>query len=73
MMKQAMVADVKAGTRLIADGGFTCLLLGEVCEVMEDDLRGLYVPCAIGKHFLDGQLDDGDRYIGFSIVEERAQ
>lgn len=72
-MVQATIAGVKPGTRLIADAGFTCLLHGEVCEVREDGDRGLYVGCIQGRHYLDGgQLDDADRYIGFSVVEELA-
>jgi hypothetical protein len=68
----AMVANVKAGTRLIADGGFPCLIEGEVCAVEQDEERGLYVACSRGRHYLDGQLDEHDRYIGFSVVKEPA-
>lgn len=71
-MRTATLAEVSAGKRLIADGGFTCLIEGEVCEVHEDPARGLYVGCSEGRHYLDGQLNEDDQVVGFSIVEERA-
>lgn len=65
----APVEDVKRGTILIADDGFTCLTNGQECEVMRD-AWGLFVHCRDGEHYLDGQLDDdaGD-YIGFRIKQ----
>jgi hypothetical protein len=67
MVNQATILNVQVGTRLIADGGFTCLPnAAEI--VVEDEGRGLFVPCGCGKHYLDGQLDDGDAYIGFAVA-----
>lgn len=40
------VSDVKVGTKLIADGGFTCLSEGEVVIVEKDDAGDLFVRCA---------------------------
>lgn len=62
---------VRAGTRLIADGGFSCLLHGEGVEVFADGGDRLYVPCARGRHFLDGQLNERNEYVGFALVVER--
>lgn len=62
----AQIADVHEGTKLIADGGFTCLKAGAAVTV-ERGADGLFVPCADGKHFIDGQLDDGDEYIGLYL------
>jgi hypothetical protein len=59
MTKYAKLSETKAGSRLVADGGFTCILAGEGLVVGEDT-NGLYVPCSCGKHYLDGQLDDDD-------------
>jgi len=57
--------EMKLGDRLVADGGFTCLQEGEICEVKQEDDE-LYVECEAGKHFLDGQLNDEDTaYVGF--------
>jgi hypothetical protein len=61
---------IKVGDTLIADGGFTCLADGCRCLVRLDQARsapndGLYVECAEGRHFLDGQWEDGV-IIGFT-------
>lgn len=51
------LSDVKVGDKLRADAGFTCLRDGEIVTVQED-AGGKYVPCADGKHYLDGQRAD---------------
>jgi len=51
--------DLSRGDILIADGGFTCLNEGDLCRVHRD-ADGLYVRCAEGRHYLDGQVDDDD-------------
>lgn len=61
--------DVKAGDTLIADGGFTCIKEGARLVVKADDRGKLFVPCRGGGHHLDGQLDEGDVYIGFTKAE----
>ncbi|TPM39616.1 hypothetical protein [Mesorhizobium sp. B2-3-4] len=58
-------SDVKAGDRLIADGGFDCIKANEVLTVRSSVLGSLYVPCGCGKHFLDGQEGDDGKLIGF--------
>jgi hypothetical protein len=65
----ALVADVRPGTKLVPGDGFTCLKAGEIV-VAKDDGRGLYVDCSNGKHYLDGQSDDGKIYIGFDIAAD---
>lgn len=81
-MAWAKFDQVKAGDVLIADGGFTCITEGRACEVKVDD-KGLFVDCAGSRftrppkdeakyrhqHYLDGQLDDGDLYIGFTLAQ----
>jgi hypothetical protein len=56
-------ADVKAGDRLVADDGFTCLRHDEVVTVAAC-ANGLYVPCTSGSHYLDGQEGDDGALIG---------
>ena len=60
------LSEVKPGDVLIADGGFTCIELGATLVVGDD----LSVPCAHGKHFLDGQVDfdDGDTLVGLTLA-----
>ena len=75
----APVADVKAGTRLICDDGFTCLDDDEIVTVATDERGDLYVPCRCGPngetgaHYLDGQLvKSGTHYIGFRLALQGA-
>ncbi len=68
-MKYAKVSDVKAGDKLRADGGFTCIETGAVLEVKDAD--GLYVCCALGSHWLIGQEEEIDGelvYVGLEKV-----
>lgn len=58
---------VKAGTQLRADGGFTCINEGAAL-VVEEDESGLFIPCEEGRHYIDGQLDNGDVYIGLTLA-----
>lgn len=64
----AGIDDVQEGTMLVADGGFTCIKEG-TCMIVRKDNHGLYVPCKDGNHYIDGQLDDGDVYIGLYLAE----
>ena len=75
---QAPIVDVRNGTVLIADDGFTCLEAGEELRVHQN-VHGLYVycrgvgtVCEIFEHYLDGHLDDlGENYAGFKIKEDK--
>lgn len=63
---EATIENVKIGTMLVADGGFTCIEHDALLEVKADHDGELYVPCSDGKHYLDGQIgDDGFTYVGF--------
>jgi hypothetical protein len=54
----ARLDDLKAGDTLFADDGFTCMQAG--VKTVREDEDGLYIPCADGSHYLDGQLrEDG--------------
>lgn len=81
----ARVADIKVGDTVIPDGGFVatingqdgkCMTEGAELTVQDDPAHGLYVPCAHGKHFLDGQIeptDVGEVYIGLYPKEPDAE
>lgn len=66
MPKYSIIPWPKAGDRIRADDGFTCLADGAVRTVLEDG-DGLYVHCGEGRHYLDGQEchDDPTKIIGF--------
>jgi hypothetical protein len=67
MRQFASVHEVKEGSILVADDGFTCLRNGEVLTVQKDE-EGLYVPCCDGQHYIDGQIsDDGKTYVGLTL------
>ena len=78
------IDDLKAGDRLVADDGFTCIRPGCVCEVRYDGDEayrdksresGLYVMCKDGRHYLAGQVEDETgAVIGFTraLVEVAA-
>lgn len=55
--------DVKDGDVLIADAGFTCLPDGGARTVHEDNDGHLYVSCAEGRHYLNGQISSDGRHL----------
>ncbi|MCQ8781674.1 hypothetical protein [Mangrovibrevibacter kandeliae] len=60
----ARLSDLKAGSQVRLDDGFTCGIAGARVDVAEDE-GGLFVACDHGHHYLDGQLaDDGDHLVG---------
>lgn len=73
MTNFAKVAEVKAGDKLKADGGFTCIAEGAILTVVENEMGELCVPCKKGLHSLEGQMDydTAETYVGLSKVEER--
>lgn len=68
-MAYAKLSEVKSGDKLRADGGFTCLAEGDIVTITKYNSI-LYVPCACGRHYLEGQLDEKDfnTLIGFELV-----
>lgn len=53
--------EVNKGDIVRVDYGFTCMSDGE--KVVKQDETGLFLNCLDGKHYLDGQLENGE-YIG---------
>lgn len=56
-----------SGDRVEVDGGFTCIKPGLILTVRGDE-HGLYIPCASGQHYLDGQLNDAGAYVGLWVA-----
>jgi hypothetical protein len=64
----ATVDQVKPGSIVEADGGFTCLRK-DTEHLVYSDPDGLVVLCDYGKHHIDGQLDDTHTYyVGLYFV-----
>jgi hypothetical protein len=59
------VVDVKKGTILYTDAGFTCMPPNARREVHEDE-HGLWIACRRGRHYLDGQIDR-NLYVGLTL------
>lgn len=63
----AKLSEVKAGDAVELDAGFTCMKAGKY-EVHADEAGSLYVICADGHHYIDGQADDGEHLIGVYLA-----
>lgn len=67
-MGYAKVSETVEGDVLVTDCGFTCMQPGVEKEVklfrVPDASGGLYLDCQNGKHFLDGQINNHDEYVG---------
>lgn len=65
--------DIRPGDVLIPDGGFDCMTAGVPLTVKADG-DSLFVPCACGQHYLDGQLDfdDQETIIGLRRATKQA-
>jgi hypothetical protein len=62
----AKLSDCRLGTKLEADGGFTCLLKGSIVTIRFDS--GFpYFECISGRHYLSGQVD-GEYLIGLYLA-----
>ena len=60
----ATTASTRAGDFVVTDAGFDCLAANTRHKV-EADADGLFVRCADGQHYLEGQLsDDETAYVG---------
>ena len=69
MCKFVTPDQVQVGTILISDDEFTCLKGGERLTVQKDE-EGLFVPCAMGEHYLE---EEDGAYIGFTLATETDQ
>lgn len=65
----ARVDQVRSGSKVEADGGFTCVTGGQIMEIREDPDDMLFFVCDEGRHYIAGQLDQtGKFYIGLYLV-----
>ena len=64
-MIYAKESEVTEGTVLEAESGFACLPEGATRKVHKD-FTGLWIACRNGRHYIDGQLDNG-QYIGLFL------
>jgi len=62
----AREGELVAGSIVAVDGGFTCLPEG-ARHIVQQGVGGLFIPCRAGRHYLDGQLENGV-YVGLSLV-----
>ena len=70
----AKVEEVKQGTVLITDDGFTCMEDAQAKTVCQDSDGFLYIACDKGKHYLGCERDhgpNGDFYIGLYLEEKK--
>jgi len=63
-MEKANLNTISAGDSLIADAGIDCIV-GRV-TVARGENGALYVPCACGRHYLDGQADGDGVLVGLT-------
>jgi hypothetical protein len=63
-MEKANINTISAGDSLFADAGFDCMN-GRV-TVACNETGALYVPCACGRHYLDGQADGDGVLVGLT-------
>lgn len=61
-MNQATEDNTSEGDRLTCYG-FDCVCGGAVVIVKRNE-HGLYFLCDKGKHYLDGQLNEDNEYVG---------
>ena len=71
----AIMSEVRAGDKLVADGGFTCIATGAILDVHADADGALWVPCNgsgddTHKHYLLGQLGADGELIGLTPVRD---
>lgn len=60
--------DIRAGDTLIAGGNFCCIKEGAALQVIthQDDSETIAVPCSLGHHILEGQVDEKGYVVGFT-------
>ena len=63
-MEKVNLNTAKPGDSLFADAGIDCIV-GRV-TVARAETGALYVPCACGRHYLDGQADADGVLVGLT-------
>ena len=54
--------EARKGQIVKLDNGFTCHRAGRV--ILQKDGNGIFFSCKEGKHYIDGQADDGIHCVG---------
>jgi hypothetical protein len=62
----AKFSELKDGQTVEVDGGLTCREAGPA--QIHSDAEGLYFECNLGRHYVDGQVDDGEHCVGIYPV-----
>ena len=63
----AKLSELYEGASVQVDDGFDCAEAWAIKLVGKDD-KGLFFDCNEGKHYLDGQADDGEHCVGIYKV-----
>ena len=74
----AHVDEVKVGDRVKVDASFNCVDVNAEHVVKEDEDGSLYIECALGRHYLDGQqIELGQQsekhYVGIYKVDTNTE
>lgn len=68
MSQAANKGQVANGSIVYPDDNFSCMQMNIRKAVFYCD-DGLYIKCSHGKHFLDGQLNINNEYVGLSLTK----
>lgn len=60
--------ELQPGIKIIVtDDGFECLNKNDIRTVFKDTHGKFYVTCGAGTHYLDGQLNEERKVLGFGL------
>lgn len=66
------VAEARKGIRIKLDADFSCASNHARKTLRCDPTNGLWFPCREGRHYMDGQLSDDDKfYVGVYPLKSR--
>lgn len=69
MSRYAKLSELKVGDSVQVDGGFSCMARESIKQVKVDPNGRKWIACKDGKHYLDGQADDGEHCVGVVHVK----
>lgn len=56
--------EIKVGDVVKCDSGFTCIPANALRTVQQTEDGDLWIKCEAGMHFVDGQLNEKNEYVG---------